>query len=862
MKYLAKGTQTEVCATTMILFNDIRYGIRGLLKRPGFTFVAILTLALGIGVNAALFSVFDALVLKPLPLKDPDSLVSLEGHNAQGERRTFSYRDYLDYRDQNNTLSGLVAWNKVRATLGEAPPNQNDDEFAEGYEYLFGQIVSGNYFSTLSAEMSQGRAFQPADDQQPDSAPVVVLSYDGWQRRFASDPHIVGKTILLQGQPFTVIGVTARGFIGTTPDVPSFWVPLMMRDSLIQAGGWEYKRWLTERDSDVFTLLGRLKPGVTRAEAETEMQLIASRLAQSYPAEDRKTKVSLGSAGTFITLGEEVMPLVIPLLVGFGLVLLIACANVANLLLARAAGRQRETGVRLALGASRWRIVRQLVTESVLLSLTGGAVGLLLAVWTLSLLYPIVLSSVPLPQGLAAGFLLNLTPDWRVFGFTLLLAGLGGIGAGLVPALQASKPDLTGALKDEGSSLGRHLSQSRLRSGLVVAQIAVCMALLIAAGLLVRNLQRVRTIDTGMNTGNVFSIAMRLKTAGAEKSNDARESELRRQLAERLRGTPGVVAVSEAHQQPLSGGMGNTAVNLIGPSGEYSTEARFNFVSPEYFETLSLQLKHGRPFTGPEVKTGVPVLVISEATARRYWPGEDPLGKRIGVAAGAPQSESATGEKSTVVLRQYEVIGVVRDARSRWIWDQDETMLYVPLTAAAPSGQYLMVRTEGDPATVMNTVRGAAATIDPELRVSVKRIEDSLAFQMAPFRAIAWLSGILGMLALLLASVGLYGVMSFVVTQRTREIGIRAALGAEPKDVVRMFLFQGLKLTSIGLACGVAIGALISRLLAAVLIDLSALDPITFISVSVFLTVVALLAILVPARRATKVDPLEALRYE
>jgi macrolide transport system ATP-binding/permease protein len=844
------------------LFKDIRYAIRTLRKRPGFTFVAIMTLALGIGVNAALFSVFDALVLKPLPLKDPDSLVSLEGFTAQGERRTFSYRDYLDYRDQNTTLSGLVAWNKVRATLGEAPPNQNDDEFAEGYQYLFGQIVSGNYFATLNAEMSQGRAFQSADDQQPDSAPVAVLSYDGWQRRFASDPGIVGKTIMLQGQPFTVIGVTARGFIGTTPDVPSFWAPLMMRDRLIQAGGWEYKRWLTERDSNVLTLLGRLKPGVASAEAETEMQLIASRLAQSYPTEDGKTKVKLGHAGTFITLGDEIMPLVIPLLVGFGLVLLIACANVANLLLARAAGRQREIGVRLALGASRWRIVRQLVTESVLLSLTGGAIGLLLAVWTLSLLYPIVLSSVPLPDGLAAGFSLNLTPDWRVFGFTLLLAGLGGIGAGLVPALQASKPDVTSALKDEGSTLGRHLSQSRLRSALVVAQIAVCMALLVAAGLLVRNLQRVRTIDTGMNTRNVFSIAMKLKAAGAEKSDDARESELRRQLADRLRGTPGVVAVSEAHQQPLSGGMGNTAVSLVGPTGEYSTEARFNFVSPEYFEALSIQLKRGRTFTAPEVKAGSPVLVISEATARRYWPGEDPLGKRLGVAAGTQQSASATGEKSTVVFRQYEVIGVVRDARSRWVWDQDETMLYVPLTPGGPAGQYLMVRTEGDSTTVMNMVRGTAVTIDPALRVSVTRIEDSLAFQMAPFRAIAWLSGVLGMLALLLASVGLYGVMSFVVTQRTREIGIRVALGAKPQDVVRMFLFQGLRLTAIGVLCGVAGGALIARLLAAVLIDLSALDPLTFGSVAIFLTVVALLAILIPARRATRVDPLVALRYE
>ncbi|MEK6281431.1 MAG: ABC transporter permease [Acidobacteriota bacterium] len=857
------------------LWQDLSYGVRTLRKKPGFTFVAIITLALGIGVNAALFSVFDAFVLKPLPLKDPDSLVSLEGVDARGERRRlFSYRDYLDYRDQNLTLSDLVAWNKVRATLGEAPPNQGDDAFAEGYEYLFGQIVSGNYFSALGVEMSQGRAFQMADDQKPGEQPVIVLSYGFWQRRFESDPSIVGKTINLQGQPFTVIGVTAREFIGTTPDVPSFWAPLMMRDELIQAGGWGHKRWLTDRNSEVFTLLGRLKPGVPRAQAETEMQLIAGRLAASYPSEERITKAKLETAGTFVTLDEDVMPLVIPLLIGFGLVLMIACANVANLLLARAAGRQREIGVRLAMGASRWRIVRQLVTESVLLSMAGGALGLLLAVWTLSVLYPIVLSSVPLPEGLAAGFSLNLAPDWRVFGFTLLVAALAGLGAGLAPALQASKPELTRALKDEGSTFGQHLSQSRLRSTLVIAQIAVCMALLVAAGLLVRNLQSVRTIDTGMNTKNVFSVAVGLSVPPAsmggngEQTDVARETELRRQLADRLRATPGVVAVGHAHQQPLSGGVGNTAVILPGQGGDHPLEARFNFVSPEYFEALSIPLTRGRPFTTNEVNANTPVIVISEATAQRYWPGADPLGKQLGIAAGVEQPESDVRDKAALNYRQYEVIGVVRDARSRWVWEKDETFLYVPLAPARPSGQYLpsdqylIVRTEGDPATVMNTVRTAATTIDPLLRVSVRRMEETIAFQMAPFRAIAWLSGVLGVLALMLASIGLYGVMSFVVTQRTREIGIRVALGAQPADVVSMFLSQGLKMTAIGIMCGIAAGAVISRLLTAVLIDLSALDPMTFVGVSIFLTVVALLAILIPARRATKVDPLVALRYE
>lgn len=843
------------------IWQDVRYSARTLVKKPGLTVVAIITLALGIGVNAALFSVFDVFVLKPLPIKDSESLFNLHGANSDGERRLFSYLDYLDYRAQTDALSDVVAWNKVRVTLGEAPPIQNDEEFAEGYEYLFGQMVSGNYFAALGADMSMGRPLQMADDERPGEHPVVVLSHGAWERRFRSDPTIVGKRIMLQGQSFTVVGVTSREFIGTTPDVPSFWAPLMMRDQLIQAGGWGYKNWLTDRNTDVLTLMGRLKPSVSRAQAEGELRLITVRLAQSYPARDRKTNVTLEPAGTFVTLGDEVMPLVIPLVIGFGLVLLIACANVANLLLARAAGRQREIGVRLALGASRSRVVQQLVTESVLLALIGGALGLLLAAWTLSALYPIVLSAMPLPEGLTAGFTLNLTPDWRVFGFTLLTATLAGIGAGLAPALQASNPDVSRALKDEGSSFGQHLSQSRLRSALVVAQIGICMSLLVCAGLLLRNVQRVRNVDTGMTTRNEFSVAVGLKWSGNEKRDLARETELRRQLADRIRSTPGVVAVSQAQEQPLSGNMGNISVMLPDRQMDHPTEARFNSVSPEYFETLQINLLRGRFFNAQDVNASVPVVVISADTAKRYWPGDDPIGKQLAIPEFG-QVERNDVEASALKYKQYEVVGVVRDARSRWIWQKDEAFIYLPLVPGGPLGQYLMVRTETDPASVMNTVRAQAAAIDPSLRVSVRRIDDSLAFQLAPFRAIAWLSGVLGMLALVLASIGLYGVMSFVVTQRTREIGIRVALGAEPTDVVRMFVVQGLKLTAVGIICGVAGGALISRLLAAVLIDISPLDPIAFGGVAGFLTIVALLAVFVPARRATKVDPLIALRYE
>ncbi|HYX41808.1 MAG TPA: ABC transporter permease, partial [Pyrinomonadaceae bacterium] len=398
-----------------------------------------------------------------------------------------------------------------------------------------------NYFSVLGAQMTLGRAFLPEENETPNTHPVIVLSHAFWQRHFNADPNVLGQTIKLQGETFTIIGVAERGFIGTTPDAPSGWVPLMMRDRLIGVGNWNYRRWLTDRNADSFTLTGRLKPGVSRTQAQAEMSLLAQQLAESYPAAGRKTAALVESGMTFVNITAEMWPLIIPLLVAVGLVLLIACANVANLLLARAATRAKEIGVRLALGATRGRLIRQLLTESVLLSVLGGTAGLLLAVWTLNALYPLVLSSLPLPAALKESFTLNLEPDYRIFGFTLLASVGAGVAAGLAPAWQASRPDLTAALKDEGSTLSQHLSQSRLRNALVVMQVAVCLMLLVGAGLLVRNVRKVQTLDTGLETKNVFTVAV---SAHQTEQAQRDESGARRLLAEKLSALPGVQSVS------------------------------------------------------------------------------------------------------------------------------------------------------------------------------------------------------------------------------------------------------------------------------------------------------------------------------
>jgi len=838
------------------LLQDLRYGARMLRKHPGFTLIVVLTLALGISANTALFTIYDAFVLKPLPLKDPDSIANLTGYDRDGKRnQRFSYLDYVDYRDRNTSFAGLVAMSHCYAPFGEQAA---DVAASTGFpsNLGFGLFVSGNYFTVLGAEMALGRGFAPAEDQTPGTHPVLVLSYIFWTRHFHSDPHIVGKTVRLAGLPFTIIGVTTQEFIGVTPDSPQFWAPLMMRDQVL--GGRNHSPLLSERKVDSLALTGRMKSGITLAQAQAEINVITEQLSRDYPDPQRKVSVSVTSGATFLQLDDQLKPLVAPLLTAVGLVLLIACVNVTNMLLARAAGRQREIAVRLALGAGRVRLVRQLLTESVLLAAMSGAAGLLLAVWAIRLIYPLVLAQLPVPPAWLEQFSLDLSPDYRVFSFVLLLSLLAGIAAGLAPALQSSRPNLSEALKNEGSTFGAQLSQSRLRNALIVTQIAVCLTLLIAAGLLTRNLQKLQTIETGLVTKNTFTLNL-----SAQRTEPSRANELYNRLAERLRALPGVKSVGRAQRPPFTGRQ-TTPITIAGQQqlANHSLQANYNFVSANYFQTFGLRITRGRGFSAQEEQANAPVVVISESTARRFWPQENPIGQYIGIGAAAQQATT----DGTANFPQYEIIGLTNDTRQGVVWRPDETWLYLPMPNAGPDasneGQNLIVSTESDARAVMRASQKEAAALDPRLFVWFRLVDDALDAQSIPFQDIALLAGALGLLALALASIGLYGVMAFIISQRTREIGIRMALGAQRRDVITLFLRQGGKLIAIGVLIGLAGGAAISSLLAIALVDISQFDPLAFGVAAAFMIGVALLACWLPARRATKVDPLIALRCE
>jgi len=800
------------------LGQDARYGLRLLARNPGFTAIAIATLALGIGVNTAAFTFFNAFVLRPLLVRDPQALVKLTIVDRQGRSQLFSVAEYRDIRDHNAVFSGVIALNSLAVSLGDAVPGRAATDYSlipAGYQFAFGLTVSGDYFTVLGGQPALGRLLTPDDDVRPGKHAVVVLSDGFWRRQFGGDPMLVGRTIRLNGRPYEVIGIAAGEFVGTQPNVPDFWVPLAMRGQLHGDSG---DSLYSDRTRRSVALYGRLKPGVSPSQAAAAMNVLASTLVGGL---NQTTTIRIADASTFVSV-KEFMPLIVPMSVAVGLVLLIACTNVANLLLGRAAGRQREIEIRLAVGSSYGRLVRQLVTESLVLGVFGGAAGLLASQWAIAFGFPAVLSQVPLPSGYKDAFTVDLNPDWRIFAFAVALSLAAGILFGLAPAINSAKASVATA-------------RSRFRDSLVVAQVAICLVLLVASGLLLRSMWFVEGLAPGFQTAGLYAASPGV----SGESNPSVERNVTERLAARLGELPEIQSVSTCYNQPLSGMSPQTGVDGA------TLRVAYNRVGSRYFRTVGIPVIRGRDFSEAETTVDAPVAIVSEGTAARAWPGEEALGRTIRLT-------------EDMVARQ--VIGVVSNARVGILWRPEDAYVYLPI-GSKPA--YTIFRAPSWSVSVAeSTLRDEAAQIHPALRVPVRAIEDSLEFAYAPFRFLAATAGLIAALTVLLASVGLYGVVSLMVSQRTREIGVRMALGAMSSDVMWTVLRSSLRLMAVGILIGLGGGLAFAKLLSVALIGIKPFDLVAFASTSGLMVVIGALATWMPARRAGAVDPMITLRHE
>jgi predicted permease len=831
------------------MLKDVRFAARMLGKSPAFTAVAVLSLALGIGANTAIFSIASGLLSASPRVSEPSRVFDLRGEASEDERFAASYPAYRHLRDNNKTLAGLLCWGELPVSLGTAPGES---------EQAFGMIVSGNYFDVLGVRPAHGRFFAPEEDAAPGAHQVAVISHGAWRRRFGGEPSAVGREVRLNGRQFTVVGVAPEGFHSTFPFfAPDVFVPLAMQRQVLPTGD-----MLGSTGAEWLQMTGRLREGVTPEGAAAELSALRGHFEDAHPELGRpapgEPERARGRAVELVPVGAfprrfvgALYGFAALLLVIVNLVLFIACANLTSLLLARASARRREMAVRLALGASRWRVVRQLLTESVLLSVAGGAVGALLALWMTDLLMAFK-PAVRIPVELGARL------DWRVLSWTLGVSLGTGVLFGLAPALQATRGDVARALKDEVG--GRGPRRSRLRSLFVAGQVAVTVLLLVSAGLFLRALSHASEV----RPGSVDPEAVQLASFNPQALGytDERARDFYRRLLERVRAAPGVEAAGLALMVPVGqtqaavgvGVEGHESFGWADTNDEHSgrmIRADYNVVTPGYFRTVGVRVVRGRDFAeGDESRA---VAVIDEAFARRFFEGTDPLGRHVRTGA-------------TV----FEIVGVAESGTFRAKGETPRPFLYVPFGregADAFFAQRMVLHARGaagvPAASVYEAVRRGSAAVDadvpPEFMMSVAE-QQSVA--LLPQRVLTAVAGVFGALGLLLAAVGVFGMVSYAVTQRTHEIGVRMALGARGRDVVRMLLWQGMRVTLAGVAAGLAGALALTRLLAGLLYGVSPTDPPTFAAIALLITAVALLACLVPARRATKVDPMVALRYE
>lgn len=811
------------------LAQDIRYTIRTLLRTPGFSFVVILSIALAFAANATVFSVANGLLWGVLPVRDPGRMVMFSEGNS------FSYPDYIDYRDQTTAIfaGGIAAhFPLIPASIGgKGEP-----------ERVWGQSVSGNFFPVLDVPMALGRPILPEDDTAARDH-VVVLSNGLWRRRFAGASSILNRDVALNGQQYTVVGVAPPGFYGVDRGIASeFWVPLAVSEEImpdLTSSGSSLK---TARDDQWVMLDARLQPGVTRARAAVLVNVVKKRLDDAWHKEDKThEKITLQSAGALIAGSETpAYALMAVLMIVVGLVLLVACANVANLLLARATGRQREIAIRLAVGAGQRQLVRQLLLESFLLALAGAGVGFLLAAVAAH-----AISSVQLPLPFPVAFDFNV--DWRVALFTLGLSAMTALAFGLVPALRASRPDLVGSLKESTAGFG-HSPRSRMRNTLVIVQVSLSLVLLTTAGLFLRSLGNASSIDIGFKPAHLLIMSMDPKL---QNYSHDKTTQFLSQLHDRMAALPGVRSVSFVGVVPLSigGSTSNFAVDAAHGHPAQNDLALVDNVGVGYFQTMGIPLLRGRDFTAQV--DGASAAIINETMAAHLFPGQDPIGRTL------------RQDKTT-----YTIVGMARDSKYRTIGEKPSDVAYLFLNAAPEKansffGTTILVKTSIDPRALASFVREQIAALDPNMAVfNTETMQQHVDKSLLLPRISSLLLGIFGAIGLTLASIGLYGVMSYSVRRRTREIGIRMALGAKRPTVLRMILRQGLILTAIGLAIGLAIALALGRFTASLLYGTSGTDLLTFVTVSLVLLITAVVAVLVPALRAAHVEPTIALRYE
>jgi predicted permease len=821
------------------MIHDIRFGLRMLGKSWVLTATIAITLALGIGANTAIFSVLNGWLLRPLPVPAPERITVLAFHPKGVSDSKFSYPQFLDFQKQADTYSDVFAYAVGAAGLSAA---------GEASEFAY-SAVTGNYFSALKVKPLLGRLLLPGEGERPGEEVLVVLGYSFWQKRFGRDPSLVGKRILVNGKPATIIGVTPKEFHGTffAFDMDGYLslnaVPLVQESTGF---------WTDRRDRQLF-VLGRLKPSASQAQAQSSVDVIAQRLAAQYPATDKDATIRaiserMARPAPFVT---DFVPVIASLFLGLpALVLLLACLNVANLLLVRAAARRREMAVRTALGAGRGRLVRQMLTEGIVLALLAGIGGVIFGEWAISATGSMLRSVTTTTSNLA--YRLDSSFDWKVFAYTLGAAVFSGILVGIWPAFRAGRVNVNTVLHEGGRSDSAALGRHAVRSILLVAQVAGSLMLLIVAGLFVRSLERAEHMYLGFDPDHVLNVMLDAHQIGYDET---RAKAFYRELKDRIRATPGVRSVSLAFSVPLGMPSPDGPIYLEGhplaPS-QQPPEVSFDGIDPAYFETMRVPLVEGRAFKDSDNETAPPVAIVNQTMAKRFWPNEDPIGKRFSF-------KSAAGPFA-------EVVGLARDGQTMWMLSQDfQPYFYVPLAQNFHSSLSLQARTSVPPESLITAVLAEIRKLAPDLPVlNVGTMQQGIhgLGGLFIFRLAASLAGVMGLLGLTLATVGAYGVVSFAAAQRTREIGIQMALGATRRDILTAIVRQGLQLTLIGIATGLVAAFGLSRLLRSLLFGVKPSDPRTFIAVSLLLVAVALLASFIPAYRATKVDPMVALRYE